>query len=737
MNLLLKSSGGVKYLRLVQCCRVPNKSYPVHKTIKNFGRYDNLPKSLHAIMESSDKSAKKALERRLEQVAPEEMDQVLLNLVSDLDALMQADAEATKPKNPYFNKAETLRYGHLVFKSIWDKDLNLRRKIEHIQDTYSQVKTWRFNDAVFYLVMRKLIDPASYRSAHNRKGNYFYCPWQDINQDNFYRVLDVVYEHGQSLIAHAGRSHLERTDGKVKVAFFDCTNTWFETPYDDATWELFRAKAEIRTELLDQGKTESEVQDYLDGIEFQEQFKERIEAKSDQILRMRGPSKEGRYSQPLVLVALVIDQTGFPIDCAVFAGNQSELKTIEPMLTSLRAKYSIDDVYFTADRGLNSTQNLHEIVKRGHGFVVAQKVSRQTQDNRDEMTNPEGYFELIEEGGKIRTTKIPARDMDNCARYKICNFEKTCSVPRADGSTTPSGRPRKEKVTVPCQIIYTFSPKRKARDLAELAQEKARALLAIAEGQIMGNYGSGWRALVQTDADLAGTKKDKEHHKARQLNKQVLKEREAIAGYYSIVFEHPEGVDPKDLMSEEEILNTYHQLVGIEDCFRLMKSNFSLRPMYVRKPERIKAHSYLCVMALMLLKELLFKLEANNADMTIPQVLDALCEAKVAVDGTANYQGIKFLNLTINQGHYAPKFSNKDFKEQKLDKSDIQALNSWISERMAKPDDIDVILTAAGLQPLKKWNSLVELKKALGIPKTSNERVLPPSSLISLSLSNS
>ena len=93
--------------------------------------------------------------------------------------------------------------------------------------------------------------------------------------------------------------------------------------------------------------------------------------------------------------------------------------------------------------------------------------------------------------------------------------------------------------------------------------------------------------------------------------------------------------------------------------------------------------------------------------------------------------------MTINQGHYAPKFSNKDFKEQNLDKSDIQALNSWISERMAKPDDIDVILTAAGLQPLKKWNSLVELKKALGIPKTSNERVLPPSSLISLSLSNS
>lgn len=737
MNLLWRSCGGVKYLRLVQSCRVPEKPYPIQKTIKNFGRYDKLPEGLRAIMDSSDKSLKKALERRLEKVDPSAMDQVLIEAASNPEGLLQTDNDTASSKYPYFNKSETLRYGHLVFKPIWDKDLNLRRKIDHIQDTYSQVKAWRFNDALFYLVLRRLIKPTSYSDAHSNKGDFIYCPWIGISYLNFYRFLDVVYDHGQALIAHAGKAHLERTGGKVKVAFFDCTNTWFETPYDDATWELFKAKSEIRAELLGQGRSETEVQDYLEGAEFQELFKQRIGAKSDKILRMRGPSKEGWYSQPLVLVALVIDQTGFPIDCEVFAGNLSELKTIEPMLASLKAKYSIEDVYFTADRGLNSTQNLHEIVQRGLGFVVAQKVSRQSKESRAEMKDINGYFELSEHDGAIRATKRPAKDNDQCARYKICAFEKTCSVPRSDGSTTPSGRPRKEKVTVPCQIIYTFSPKRKARDMAELSQEKARALLAIAEGQIMGSYGSGWRALVQTDADLAVTKKDMEQHRARKLNEKVIRDREAIAGYYAIVFEHPKGTDPQHLMTEEEILNTYHQLVGIEDCFKVMKSHFSLRPMFVRKPEHIKAHCYLCVLALMVLKELMDKLAHSKIDMSIPQVLDALYEAKVAVDGTASYHGLKFLNLAIDQERYGYKFSNLDFKGQKLEESDIESLNAWVAALKAKPDDIDTILTAAGLHPLKKWNSLSELKRALGIPKTSNDRVIDLNSLMYLNYANS
>ena len=82
---------------------------------------------------------------------------------------------------------------------------------------------------------------------------------------------------------------------------------------------------------------------------------------------MRGCSKEGRFAWPIVTVALAIDQTGFPIDCKVFAGNISELGSIDPMLKSLRDKYAIEDVYFVADRGLNSTESLDK-VQQGLGI---------------------------------------------------------------------------------------------------------------------------------------------------------------------------------------------------------------------------------------------------------------------------------------------------------------------------------------------------------------------------------
>lgn len=87
-------------------------------------------------------------------------------------------------------------------------------------------------------------------------------------QDNFYRALDFVYDHRESLIKHAVKSRLEQTKGQIKVAFFDCTNTWFETPYDDITWQVIRYTRKTTLRLRDQSLSNEEIQAYLESNDF-------------------------------------------------------------------------------------------------------------------------------------------------------------------------------------------------------------------------------------------------------------------------------------------------------------------------------------------------------------------------------------------------------------------------------------------------------------------------------------
>lgn len=100
-------------------------------------------------------------------------------------------------------------------------------------------------------------------------------------------------------------------------------------------------------------------------------------------------------------------------------------------------------------------------------------------------------------------------------------------------------------------------------------------------------------------------------YRAQGLKQDVIEERKTIAGYSALVFAHPQTdakagtvQPPLNPLTDEQVLETYHKLVRIEDCFRVMKSTFSIRPVHVRLRERIIAHCTLCVLSLMLMRSL-------------------------------------------------------------------------------------------------------------------------------------
>ena len=718
MYLTLRKTHGYEYLILMESIHVKGQKYCAKRVIKNYGRYDQLPENVRRDYE--DRKARKTLSRQLEN---EFRMQELQKSQTRLE--QQNVAAAFCP-----NKGLALNYGHLPFRMIWDRELGLKYKIGYLQNKKTDIRSWQLNDLLFYLSACRVFQPMSYYQASVCRGDFFYCPWNSVTQDNYYRALDFVYDNREELIGHSVKSRLNQTKTRIKVAFFDCTNTWFETPYDDLTWQMIRFSRKIREELVRKGFSREQIDGYLDGEEFAERLARELLLSEKDVLRMRGCSKEGRFAQPIVTVALAIDQTGFPIGCKVFAGNISELGSIDPMLKSLRDKYAIEDVYFVADRGLNSTESLDKIQQEKLGFVVAQKVSMQKPEAREQMLDLQGYHNCsVGDDGRFRIDDRKGLSAD-AFRFKVCDFVRSAYVVDEAGTLNAKGKIRRKKVNVKCRIIYTFSPERRARDLADLEDRIARASRAVQEKQIMGNpCSSGWRALIQTQKEAAQNAKEKEKYRAVGLKEDVITERRTIAGYAAVVYTHPaarEGEKTQEL-TDLQVLSTYHKLVTIEDSFRTMKSTFSIRPVHVRLKERVTAHCYLCVLSLMLLRSLQEKLEAAGTPLPSGRIAAALKQALVLPMPAPGGRIQQLLNLTLHPGFHAAIFNGKGKYESEANElTDHGAIyGAFTKGRASMADDLDLILKAAGLTPPAFSNTMGDLKKRLGVHS------LPDTALIS------
>lgn len=720
MYLTLKKTRGVKYLYLVQSVYDPVKKRSNKKFLKSFGRWEDVDEETKQLF--LDQQKRKALEINLEQKLRADM---LSSAVAAAvrEAEQKTNGSAENDPELHGMMMPPLFYGHLALRGIWENDLDLKKCIYNLQSYYHEdVNAWSFNDLLFYLSSRKVLHPASYLNAYASKGNYFYCPWQYINQDNFYRGLDFLYEHSDTIISHAVNSYLKKRGGRVEIAFYDCTNTWFETPYDDVGWQSIRFTRRRRQELANAGFSEYEIDNYIRSQPFCDELAEELKLRQDEAIRMCGLSKDGKR-QPLVMVALAMDQTGLPLDCQIFAGNISEVKTVDTMLHSLKTKYGVEDVYFVADRGINSTKVLNDLENQGFGFVVAQKVSFQKKQYREEMLEQEGYRNCRIIDGEIMPSTEPLNPME--FRFKVSTMEKSALVDAGTGEVTAAGRPRKKKLTVDCKVIYTWDRARAAKDLNELDSQIARAMKAVENKELLGNpYKVGWRSLLETQKEIAEGE-DKEIYRAVGLKQKVIDDRKAVAGYAAYVYKHP--LNKADQLSDIEVLAAYHRLVGIEDQFRVMKSHFSLRPVHVRIAEHIKAHCYMCFLALLMLRVLQFKLREAGVNISSNRIVNALGSAVLAPVPTSTLENISLINMGLNAVDYRADYTGKKNLQQgtnELENMD-KVWEGMLKNFSNNPNnDMSAILTAVGLQPLPPFTTLTEAKARLGLQRVTNEELI-------------
>lgn len=487
-----------------------------------------------------------------------------------------------RPSLPYAGEP-VLCYANYILKPIWNETLKLKALVR-----YRQSKTDIEFDAealLWQTVVNRIVSPSSHLKHYRSQTNWLGNSLAETNLRSLYRMLSFAARIKKPILRGLNKALNQAMPRDLSVVFYDVTNTWFETVWDDEhQWAM---EVEKQLSALPSGATSEE----------RRQLIEKLERARTSSLRMRGPSKECR-KDPIVSIAMVVDRDGIPIDFRVYPGNSSEKTTMKCSIDELAKTYKITNAVVVADNGLNTNANLIRLVKENQGFLLAHSLSKAKQGSVDEWLKDTGWQWDKEKERKIKI--IPSSLIDE------------------DGVVQTNYR-----------MVIGWSEKRYREDMFKIEMHEQGAREAIAHHAKLPLATFGWKKYIET-----------EKNKAQKINEKELAKDKKLAGYYAYLFKDSREFDKEwvKLPAEEkkelsgwEIIEQYKKQAQIEECFRIMKTNFNLRPMYVYTDEHIEAQVLICVLALILLRILSKKLKLAGSPMTTEQILAALNTAKLSV----------------------------------------------------------------------------------------------------------
>lgn len=487
-----------------------------------------------------------------------------------------------RPSLPYAGEP-VLCYANYILKPIWNETLKLKALV-----CYQQSKTDIEFDAealLWQTIVNRIVSPSSHLKHYRSQTNWLGNSLAETNLRSLYRMLSFAARITKPILRGLNKALNQAMPRDLSVVFYDVTNTWFETVWDDEhQWAM-----EVEKQL---GALPSEA-----TPEEKRQLIEKLERARTSSLRMRGPSKECR-KDPIVSIAMVVDRDGIPIDFRVYPGNSSEKTTMECSIDELAKTYKITNAVVVADNGLNTNANLIRLVKENQGFLLAHSLSKAKQSSVDQWLKDTGWEWDKEKERKIKI--IPSSLVDE------------------DGVVQTDYR-----------TVIGWSEKRYREDMFKIEMHEQGAREAVAHHAKLPLAAFGWKKYIETGKN-----------KAQKINEKKLAKDKKLAGYYAYLFKDSREFDkdwvelpPKEKkeLSGWEIIEQYKKQAQIEECFRIMKTNFNLRPMYVYTDEHIEAQVLICVLALILLRILSKKLKLAGHPMTTEQILAALNTAKLSV----------------------------------------------------------------------------------------------------------
>jgi len=340
--------------------------------------------------------------------------------------------------------------------------------------------------------------------------------------------------------------------------------------------------------------------------------------KSDEI-RDFGFSKANKINEVQVVMGLIIDKEGRPIGYEIFSGSTTDVKTMLPILKKLKKQFNLDQVIIVADKGMNSKENLAKIKEAGYNYIVSTRIRSMGKQMQERILDKQGYKNKLE--GKEEGYSYKVLD------YK--NIIKTC-----EGKI----------VEIDEKMVCSYSPKRANKDRKDRERgiEKAAKCVEGNNTSSMINK-RGYRKYLKLDEGNNSKKS------SLSLDKKKIEDDSLFDGYYAIEYSKLD-------MTAEEVINQYHQLYKIEESFRVLKSTFNTRPIYVWTEEHIQGHFIICFFAFLLQRALEVRLKKEYSAERIKEALLSMEVSQIEVDGEQFYlrsnhdklASTIFKNLRIN-----------------------------------------------------------------------------------------
>lgn len=324
-----------------------------------------------------------------------------------------------------------------------------------------------------------------------------------------------------------------------------------------------------------------------------------FETEAEDGIKKYGKSKEHRPN-PIITMGLFMDADGIPLAFDIFLGNQNEQLTLKPLEKKIIKDFNCSEFVFCSDAGLGGKSNRFLNSFGNRSYVITYSLKKMKKEERELALLPTQF--KVPGSNKL----IDLRTLDE-SDPKVYNTIYYKEYPLVTGDMDET-------------VIITYSPKYKAYQskIRNTQIDRAKKMIQSSDKTRKGKGSNDparfiQRTAVTEDGEIA-------QKNIYELDKAKILEESMYDGFYAVIT-NLEG----DI---REIININKQRWEIEENFRIMKSEFEARPVFVRREDRIKAHFLTCFISLLAYRLLEKKL---GEEFTCSQILETLRNMNVTL----------------------------------------------------------------------------------------------------------
>lgn len=442
------------------------------------------------------------------------------------------------------------------------------------------------NSILSMLLYTRILYPGSKLSSLEDAKNFIEQPKVDIHQ--VYRALSLLSKESDGIQAAVYKNSLKLGARHDKVIYYDCTNYYFESEEENG-------------------------------------------------LRQYGRSKENRPN-PIVQMGLFTDIDGIPLAFCINPGNTAETTTLKPLEDKLKEDFGLSKVVVCTDGGLASYENRKNDHVGERAFITVQSLKKLEKSLQDWSMETTGW--KIAEFKDTNETQKADMDKQHDKEYDLSKLDpkEYANMLFYKERWIKVG---KKNDQLEQRLIVTFSFKYKEY-LQHIREKQIARAQSIIERGVVEKCGKGQndpkrfikRDSCTVDGELA-------EYTSYSLNQEMIDQEARFDGFYGIC------TDLEDKATD--IIKTNGGRWIIEDCFRITKTEFEARPVYLQRDDRIKAHFLTCFLALILYKYLAKKINRAGYHFSANNIISTLKDMNfVSVAGEGYIPTYTRTDLTNN-----------------------------------------------------------------------------------------